>query len=333
MGSLTRTVLLGCVAALFAAAPALASPDGELEVYQYGAALGKSSVVDVALHVKSTDAPAAEFTEYVPQGYELDLSQPIGSQIGTTSVTMYRGSKAVFGDGKIFAEDPDRFVSNTCAPGAHAAVWLLRISIDKTVLRIPLYVDHGQSEGALPSSYTVHACLSAPESFRGLRLVWLDLEVCGFRNPTAALYYLWRALVTSYASDGTLDTSSQFEVQSNVPLPDLFTFRPRYDRNAQRVRISGALVGAGSPRTGVRIFVWSSPRRQSAPGGTPLATGTTDAQGRFSFSAPLPKTSWLYALADIQESPSCLPATAAPCVFATMSPPVDLELRVVVPKR
>ena len=318
--------------ALVFAAPALAKPGSEMEVYEYQGGLGQKAGIDIALHVATDRAPAAHAVIYAPWYYKLDTSQKIGSRIGYTNVTMYRGAKAVFGTGEIVVSNPDAYVNvnNDCAPGKHLAVWLMRIAIDNSVLEVPLFVDRGEFDSTLQASYTLTGCFGAPAATRGLRLVWLDVVTGAFTNPPEKFTYLWRALVTSYGADNAPDPGSAFEVQSNVELPGAVTLKTHYDAARGVVTLSGTVIAGGEPWGGETVSFFSPAK---PPSTTPFRTVPVDRTGRFSFSTPWKKTAWIQASAAIMIARDCVPSTdTAPCVYATFSPPPDGWAKVVVPK-
>ncbi|HEX7582893.1 MAG TPA: hypothetical protein VF321_07375, partial [Gaiellaceae bacterium] len=175
-------VVLG---AFCVAAPALAKPGSEMEVWQRQAGLGQRAEIDIALHVASDRPAASDIAVYVPRGYDLDLSQPPGRLIGSTNVTMWRGANELFGKGVIVAADPQSYRSTSCDPGLHDFVWLLKITIDGRKLQYTVLidgksdraiqsvlVDPGMAPGGVETSYKLHVCLSPTSATGGLRLIW-----------------------------------------------------------------------------------------------------------------------------------------------------------------
>ena len=316
------------VVGLAFATPALAKPGSELEVFQSQAGLGRVGSIDVALHVASDSPPASEFVIYVPLGYRLKTASPTGAVVGTTSVTMYRGSKELFGNGFIVAADPARYQNSACAPGRHDAVWLARVIVEKQWIETPVFIQEVSSDGPVRASYTLRGCFPPPSAVGGLRFVWLDLFGGPFTNPTTPSEYDWAALVTTSG-----EPTHQFEVQTVVSMPQLLTVSARYDAKLGGAIISGTLTAAGAPRPRASVYVSFAATRPSAEHGRMLGGAVTDANGRFTIRAPLRKTAWVDAFVSLARTEPCVSLTGAPCVFKTISSPPEVLRKVVVRSR
>jgi hypothetical protein len=315
--------------ALFVAAPAVAKPGSEMEVFEYQTGPGEKAWIDIAVHIASTSAPAAHAAVYVPWGYGLDTSQRIGTQIGYTSATLYRGAMPLYVRGSLFTVDPNQYVGQDCSGGEPTAVWIASFTVDHALFNVPVFVEQGSFNGPSQSSYTLHACFNAPAQANGLRVVWLDLSTPAFRNPTHPFRYQWHTLITTYGAAGP-DPQSAFEVQTEVPIPQVIKLRSTFDRAHRVVHVSGTLLAAGQPRA--RAGVELSTAVKPTSGSTRYrGSTTTDANGRFSFSVKLTTTSWVLVGVDTSWVKPCIPSTEAPCVFATISPPPTASLHVRVP--
>ena len=319
------------LASLVLVPSALAKPGSELEVYEYQTGLGQRAEIDIALHVASDRAPAAEAAIYVPWGYGLDLSRPIGGVLGVTHVTMWKGSTELSGKGTMVSADPKHFLGSRCMPTTASAAWLLKITIDGGIVQMPVFVFPGAFDGPGQASYVLRVCVPQPEKARGLRLVWLDLDTPTFRNPTTRLVYSWRADVTSFGVDGSPDRSTDFEVQTGVPIPDTIALTQHYDRKQGVVVVSGTVTGGGGPTTGVHVSTWTAPTRAFEQSSSVYAGAMTDAHGRFTLREPTRRSEWLYVTVDIAGGPRCGPSIGATCVYATTSPPPPVLRRLVVP--
>jgi hypothetical protein len=320
--------LAGAVVGLAFAAPALAKPGSELEVFQDETGLGRVGAINVALHVASDSPPASEFVIYAPLGYRLKTASSAGTVVGTTSVTMYRGSHELFGKGLIVAADPRRYENSSCAPGPHDAVWLVRVIVQKQWIETPVFIQQGSSDGPVRASYTLRGCFPPPSAIGGLRFVWLDLFGGPFTNPTTPSEYDWTALVTTSG-----EPTHQFEVQTVVSIPQLLTFSARYDAKRGGAIISGTLTSAGAPRPRAGVYVSFSATRKSAERGRMLGGAVTDGNGRFTIPAPLRKTAWVDVFVSLARTEPCVSLTGAPCVFKTISSPPEVLRKVVVRSR
>jgi hypothetical protein len=324
-------LLAAAVAALVAAAPALAKPTSELDVYQYRGGLGDQASVDIALHVASDRPAAADAVIYVPAGYGLELGFAPGTRLGSTRVTMFRGSSRLFGSGTMVAADPRKYLHESCAPGRHLAVWLLSVGVGGKTLHIPVLVDRAPAGAVeIETSYALHVCLQPPAKTGGLRLVWLDLDGGAFRNPAAAGVYEWIARVRSYGKGAAVDPKTQFEVQSQVPLPERIALATHLDAKQQTVSLSGQVTWGGRPRPRTLVsFAWAPSLTSNLVN---LGSAVTDGRGRFTFTLGTPRAGWLRANVDVVPYGLCgVTPIDVPCAGETVSPPPPAILQLKLP--
>src|SRR6266545_2973284 len=146
-------------------------------------------------HVQAeNDDPTAKDTIYVPLGYQLNLSQAVGTEIGElfALVILRNGGNAhVEVEGTITVDRPANYppASNSCTPGeSHEAVWTLNLTIARTPLTGPVYVDHVTAgpETAFASG-KLQICLAGPIGTpAGAQLLATLFLVQGvFTNPTS----------------------------------------------------------------------------------------------------------------------------------------------------
>src|SRR5205085_2340317 len=118
--------------------------------------------------------------------------------------------------GKVFVDNPANYLTQTCAPGTHAAVWLLKTTAAGQEVDVPVYVDPATPDVASMASYTLTECFAAPVGATGLRLGELNVDLTsGITNATATANHLWRVLVTPFGADGTPSLTGATELQAS----------------------------------------------------------------------------------------------------------------------
>jgi hypothetical protein len=326
---LAALVLAG---ALALAAPAVAADSPtELDVWDYQANVGQAADVELDLFVAAASAPTAKATIYVPVGFGVNTSAAPGTEIGDAFATLLSGSASLKGTGKVVVDNPANYLAQTCAPGAHAAVWVLKVSAGGQEVDVPVYVDPAAPDVAGFASFTLQACFTAPVGPTGLRLGELDVDLSsGITNPTATASHLWRVLLTPFGADGTPSLSGTTELQAIVPLPQHLTVAARYVRKSHRVVLSGTVIAAGHPRAGVNVHFLSSPTPSFAKIKT-FGTAKTNGSGHFTFRHRLTATTYFVAYMNPYYATGCSPTIGtAPCTTATISPPPASFARAIV---
>jgi len=331
MLALAALVLAG---ALALAAPALADDaPSQLDVWDYQANAGQAAEVEFDLFVTPASPATAKATIYVPAGFGLDTSKPAGTKLGDVYATFLSGSAAVKGTGSIVVDNPANYLSQTCAPGAHAAVWVLKVSLGGVETDVPVFVDPAGADISRTAAYTLQACFANPATGNGLRLGDIDLDLtAGLTNASATNVHLWRALVTPFGADGTPALGGTTELQAFVPLPQHLTLAARYIRKSHTVVLSGTVIAAGGPRPGQNVHFVASPAASFASVRS-FGTAQTNGNGQFRLVRKLKATTYFDAYMNIYYANSCTAAIGtAPCTTATLSPPPDAFARAVYKK-
>ena len=139
MTHIRRIVVLaaGALTALAFAGNALATQ--KLEVSQ-SAAQGS---VTIKVSQAQTDQQPAQIKIYAPNGYTLNSSQAAGTKIGTTTGQVFARDLNIPLplSGDVIVDNPMNHLTDSCAPGAHAAVWILNLSVAGQTIALPVYVD------------------------------------------------------------------------------------------------------------------------------------------------------------------------------------------------
>jgi hypothetical protein len=303
--------LAGC-AALLAAAPALADYRPSLVVSSSTSAYRASGTTTIRIAQADGDEPTALVDVRVPAGFGMNLSQPLGSVIGSADAQAKRESDGaeLHLTGTIQVDDPERYTVEAAActgEQVHDAVWLVTLG----AIRVPVFVD-GPPVGRL------RLCLPEPAAPGfGVRLLRTALSLNGvFSNPRAKGEYRWGGIFTPHGGAGPVQS------QTIVRLPPRLTLRRKVIviRRSGRVRqayvrLTGVVSTGGTGVRGVRVEVLSGP----APGLlTRLGFTTSFARGRFTLVTRLSARTVFQArvAAAARDAPTgqCVPLAADPAI-------------------
>jgi hypothetical protein len=313
-------VALVALAAVGAAAPA-GSSRSLLEVFQVPTRPASTSEVEFALSLARGSAPTAKVNLYVPAGYAANLAAAPGTKLGTAVGGFVAGTTTLTANGTVTADDPAHHTADACAPGNHAAVWLVSLSLAGQPVTIPVYVDGATPDLELKVAYVLTACFDPPAGAAARQLSDLDLDLTGvFRNPAAAGSYLWRALVTPYAGT-TVNPTGASELQALVPLPHRIAMRARYDRRRHRIDVSGSVAGGGRAERNVPVAIYSTTNPKTAAP-TRMGTARTKSNGTFAFAHAFRKTAYVFAVVPelVFRPGDCEPPLGpSPCANETVS--------------
>jgi hypothetical protein len=346
---MSRTVRLSTLAAAATASLALAGNAlAKPQLLVRGAsATGASGATVVEVKEAKEDAAPARIAIYIPPGYAASTTQAPGTQIGTVHADLQAlaisPDAIIQADGTLLTADPSTFLTNTCAPGMHAAVWLLHVSVTGQTIDVPVYVDPTSGAEAALGVTKLVLCLSnpyeqaTPPTSRapfGVKIIdaRLTLAAGTITNPAAAGPYLWRTVITPWTINGaTPNAVGTFEAQSlvNLPIKASLSAKVKTTRRVTRVRgkrrvkvansvlLSGRLLEILNGVPGAKVAFFAN--------GKSAGTATTNASGTFTRTMALArKTAFRASIVVPVRNISCitpLPATSAPggCVSATLS--------------
>ena len=313
-------------------ADASAQSNEESSLVVQAFSFGQRSYAAIVLDLEE---PIASVRVHVPRGYGLELSQTVGSEIGSVTVDFTDASRSssAFDTGTIVVDDPSAPLggqAETCAPGAHSARWRAELSILGRSMSLPIYVDASSPQG--DDVAALRLCpvwQGAGEAPVFADYVTLLLEA-GLTVPSVADVYTWRAFLEPAAQAGGTFVpapASTFEVRSAVAHPHTITLRADYDSNAKSVVLRGRVMAAGRPEPRVRV-------RFAAFGDnvddfTRFGPVTTDAAGKFSIRRAV-RRSTTYTASIETITRKCLPPSSAPagCATETVSPPEQAQVSV-----
>ncbi len=343
---MTRSLRLAFVAAaslcaLVFSSAALAAYNPSLVVAKTNHALGSSGTVVIGIGQDENDDATATATIYAPRGYAVTLNQAQGTQLGTVSGVVKVG--ALGGQpqdvrGVVRVDNPASYVTNSCAPGVHEAVWTLEFSLLGSTYRGQVYVDRiatGAPEAAFASARMI-ACLASPYvpppqgAPSGATLIVAAFSVGGvFRSPTTRGSHAWNAVFVPY-TPGTANPNPGNAAQSTafVRLPVQFGLTVKRQKRGKRTfAVATACVKeAGQGVRGLRILFY---RGRSAARATRVVNGRTNARGCATVRIRVNLRSVVvYAFVDeipTRQAGACQPTLASRCSEASIAPAFDLR--------
>jgi hypothetical protein len=338
----TRAALVvatSIVAVLVAAGSALAAPNtATVAVSHTPMAPGNSASTTIDITVPAATDPIAAINIYVPTGYTLNLSAAPGTTIGsvTSAALAHDVGLTLPLAGDVVTDNPAAHTTDQCAPGTHAAVWNLNLSVAGQTLVLPFYVDPTSGAEQALGAYKLEICLppwdtpvgSPGRSFEGAQLLEASFTVKGiFTTPSSGGLEVWKSLFTPYTpTTGVPNPAGTFEARSLVAFPISSTVKVAKTTGG-RYKVSGRLTEAGLPVAGAAVTI---SRGTTAKKLVKVASATTTS-GSWAVTGKLVKKKTLYFKASAtvpardDTALGCqnpLPATVAPagCVSATLSP-------------
>jgi len=310
----------------------------------------------------------AKLVLFAPEAASIRLDQVPGTHIGKPGVRIdVAGTTLAFepNAGSIVATDPASYATDpqaqACAPGPHAAVWLLRAKATKNYARgptpkltitLPVYIDQiTPSPANMFSAYEFQVCFGSPNKGQVtpgwpagaiIRRMTINLpENVLTEQPTLPGTYVWRGVFTPYTASGQPSPSDAVESRAILLLPVEWALNGRYDRARHAIDVSGTLTEGGVPVVGDGLPISYGTALGASWTGIADAKGVyvhTDDQGRFSQSIPATQTTYIRASISTlsmayTDRTGCTPPSLAPkgCVTATTSGFTGLSPLVTVP--
>ena len=331
MRTRTRAAIVAALAAatLALAATALGANTATVAVSTAGTA--------TTLHIavpQATD-PIAAITIIVPNGYTANLGQAANSTIGQTNATALGHDVGLTLplSGTVTTTNPVAPANDPCAPGPHAAIWLLNLTVAGQPVTLTLYVDPTSGALAQLGAYVMKICLppwdtpvgSPGRAVEGAQLLDAQFTVNSiFTAPSAGSVNVWHTLFTPYNPGvGTVNAAGTFEARSLVGAPALTL---KAAKKNGKYALGGKLTEGGIALSGVGVTVL---RGTTATRLLKVAGTSTGPGGAWASAGKLvgKKPVYFKAHASVGErdatATGCaqpLPATIAPggCVSATL---------------
>lgn len=328
--------------ALAVVALAAASYTPSMGIFQSTYKPGAAGPVTVVIAQAKADDPTARVVTYVAQGYNVTLGQPAGTTIGAAVMGVQlldESANRLDLSGPVKTDNPANYISNTCAPGLHEAVWTLNVARPgQPANPIPVYVDHTSATEATYSSAKITACFRDPmlppgdprRAPNGLKFLDASFTVKGvFKNPSAAGNKTWRSVFTPYRpGTGTPNPTGAREAQGLVPLPYSVSVK-RIKARRGFFRLAGTLNMAGAAPSRTRLLLLAGVKRRGTLILKAVAATTTVRGGKYAFNRRLPKQMAYFFVerpptaGTCGTSPSGLPCTAS-IVSNTLSKAVKI---------
>jgi len=327
------------VGALAVAGSALATP----RLIIGGATALGSSQVTIQFQEEKTDAAPARVVIYAPAGYTGVVTASPGTVLGTGRADLQALAVSpdaiIPAEGQIVAANPadPKYATNTCAPGQHVAVWVLRVTVAGTSIDVPVYVDApppGTDPLAGGSPLRLTVCFSspyvpvaaggAPSGAKVLSAI-LQLNQGTFTTPSARGTYVWRAVVTPWTvGAGTPNPGGTVEARALVDTPQVLSINVKVtNKKKHMVRVTGTLRAGDVALRGVTVRLSRGPARNKTK---PTTKAKTNANGVVTFNLRFKKKAamWFGLAATVPAydatSEGCKNATPGlPCASATAS--------------
>jgi hypothetical protein len=298
-----------------------------------------SSTSTIRFVVPREDDATFKVTFYAPLGYQGVLGQAAGTQVGTVAASVQAlriSPDAVLPlTGTIVTADPGPRAANPCAPGAHRAVWLLRLEAAGRTLEVPVYVDVPEGPEASFASFKFQACLPSPflpeeagGAAFGAKLLdaTLQLQSGLLTTPATAGRYVWPAIFTPWpAGPGLPNVAGTVQSRAIVQIPGQVTLRAQFNRARNTWRLTGSVTENGIGIGGVPVQI-SRGTRANRLGR--ILTARTGANGSFAASGRLrPRVRTFFRARAVvpnrvNSTVGCaiaLPLPPVPCVAAVFS--------------
>jgi hypothetical protein len=334
---LCASAAVGCFALVFAGT-AFAAYNPSLLVAGTNHSLSRSAPVVIGLDRDDNDDATGEVTFYSPRSYRVTLGQAPGIELGGISGQYQigaRGGAVVDIEGKIKTDNAANYVTNTCSPGAHEAVWVLEFTVEGNPMRIPIYVDRVTTgPEAAYASARMKLCLASPYlpppqgAPSGASLLVAAFSVRSvFTNPSARASYAWNAIFTPYTpGSATLNPTLTAQSTSFVRLPVGFSVSAKRQRRGKTTfaLVTACLKEGGAGIRGVSVQILGG---RTARGAKRVAGGRTNARGCATARVRVrTKTMVIAAFADVppRQASNCQPVIVARCSRPSVAPLFDL---------
>jgi hypothetical protein len=291
----------------------------------------------IQVQEEKTDAAPAMIQMYGPTGYTVALSPAAGTKIGTAHADIQAlaiSTDAIIpADGELFADAPANYLTNSCAPGMHTAVWIIRITVSGVAFNVPIYIDAPPpgAEAGL-GAFKLTACFSDPyvkasptdPQPKVLNAI-LRPDPTVVVAPTSGTF-LWRSVITPWSTTTPApDAAHTVEAQSIVSVPASLSLNAklrtiRHKRHGRTtvtnsVLLSGRLLENLNGVAGVKVALSAN--------GKSAGSATTGSTGTFSKTVGLRKKTTFKATATVptRETPCVSPLATVPggCVSATLA--------------
>ncbi len=268
-----RTALIGAaaLATLVFANAAFAANTASISVWHTPMVLAGSQSTTIHVSIPQATDGIAAVNIFVPSGYGATLNQPAGTGIGNVDATAlaHDGGLTLPLSGPVTTDDPAKHTTDTCSPGANAAVWNMNLSVAGQTLVVPIYVNPTAGPATALGAYSLRICLppwdvpvgTPVRAFNGAQLLDAKFTVNKiFTTPTASGVLKWETLFTPYnPGKGTPNLAGAFEARAFVPVPISLGLHATYVKTTNTWKLNGAASEGGLPLAGLTIKIAQGP--------------------------------------------------------------------------
>ena len=239
--------------------------------------------VTIKVSQEQTDPQPAKIMIYVPAGYTATLGAPAGTTIGRTTGEVFARDLNIPLplEGDVVVDNPASHTTDVCAPGTHAAVWILRLSVAGQTIALPVYVDTTVGAEAALGVAKLVTCLGPSDvpagtpgrAANGAQLLQATFTVNGVLAPPVGAAR-WIAFTTPYnPGTGTPNAAGTVETRSLVGPGAVSLSAKVTSKKKRQVTVSGTVTQSGVGVAGkVSILI----------NGKARASATANASGRYS---------------------------------------------------
>ncbi|HKY12709.1 MAG TPA: hypothetical protein VJL85_05145 [Gaiellaceae bacterium] len=329
------------VSALAFAGTASAAYNPSLLIAGTSHVLSRGAPVVVGVGQGENDDATGVATIYSPRGYGVALRQPAGTTLGGLAGAVKVGGDRFNVDGTVKTDNPANYVSNTCSPGMHEAVWVLEYTLAGNPIRVPIYVDRvtAAPESAYASA-RMRFCLESPyvppppgrQSAASVVLMAFSIRSV-FTNPGTRGSYPWNGVFVPYTpGTGTLNQANAAQSSSFVRLPVRLTMSAKRQRRGSRTFavVTACVNEAGQGIRGITVAFRSGATAATANSSRArrIASGRTNARGCVTRSVRVRRRNiYLSAIAGVpaRQAPRCQPTIVPRCFQPSIAPVFDLS--------
>ncbi len=266
----------GALTALAFAGQALATQ--KLEVTQ----AASPASVTIKVSQAQTDQQPSRIAIYAPTGYTLNTSQAAGTKIGTTTGQVFARDLNIPLplEGDVIVDNPMNHLTDACAPGVHAGVWILNLAVAGQTIALPVYVDPTTGTQTAVGAVQLITCLGPTDvpvgtpgrAAMGAQLLNATFTVSGVLTPPAGPAQ-WLAFLTPWGTGtGVPNPAGTVETRSLVGPGSITLAGKVTSKRKKDVSLSGRVTQSGLGVAGrVSLLI----------NGKARGTATANASGRY----------------------------------------------------
>ena len=257
------------IAGLVFAPGAFALNTGTFTVTHSPFVLAGSKSTTLHLTFPQSDDAIAQINIFSGTGYNVNLSQPAGTEIGEAQAAVLAHSQNLTLPltGTVVVANPAQFTQQSAACAGtptSQAVWLLNLSVAGTPLTIPVYINPTTGAQQALGAYRTTVCFTpydVPEAQggapQGAQLLDVSFTVNGvYTTPAGGGLIKWETLVTPYVKGTTTPNPvGTYEMRAFVPLPIILGIHAKYLPKTNTFQLYGSVTEGGLPVSGLILTI------------------------------------------------------------------------------